>query len=391
VATTTAARRGAALWLPLVLFSAGHYFVDLYSGALGVLQPLLVKHHGLSLAQAGILGGVLVFSTSVTQPAWGYLSDRIRTRLFAALGPAVAGVFISSIGIAPGYGWLLAAVLVGGAGISAFHPQAVSRATIGLDAHRGRAMAIFISSGTLGFACGPIFFAWLARTFGLQGIGWGAIPGLVSSALLLTLLPQAPERAGGRAGFNTAALRAYWKPIALLYALVFLRSVVQVVYAQFVPLYLTLERGYSHATAALALSAYMTAGAIGGFLGGHLADRFGGRLVITWSMIGSLPFLLLFFFGGGLVSLVGLALGGLILLFTIPVNVLMAQELVPSEAGTISALMMGFAWGTAGLIFIPVTGWVSDHSSLHAALMSLLVFPLAGFFLSLRLPRDAHR
>jgi FSR family fosmidomycin resistance protein-like MFS transporter len=252
-------------------------------------------------------------------------------------------------------------------------------------------MAVFISSGTLGFASGPIFFSWLSRTFGLEGIGWGALPGLVSSALLLTLLPHAPRRAGRRPGFNTGALRACWRPIALLYALVFLRSVVQVVYAQFVPLYLTLERGYSHAAAAFALSGYMTAGAVGGFVGGHLADRFGGRIVITLSMIGSVPFLLLFFFGSGMVSLVALALGGLVLLFTIPVNVLMAQELVPSEAGTISALMMGFAWGTAGLIFIPVTGWVSDRSSLHLALMALLAFPLAGFFLSLRLPRDAHR
>jgi FSR family fosmidomycin resistance protein-like MFS transporter len=69
----------------------------------------------------------------------------------------------------------------------------------------------------------------------------------------------------------------------------------------------------------------------------------------------------------------------------------MAQELVPSEAGTVSALMMGFAWGTAGLIFIPITGWMSDLFSLHSVLMVLLAFPLAGFFLSLRLPRDAHR
>ena len=108
-------------------------------------------------------------------------------------------------------------------------------------------------------------------------------------------------------------------------------------------------------------------------------------------MIGSLPFLLLFFLGQGLVSLFALALGGLVLLFTIPVNVVMAQDLVPSQAGTVSALMMGFAWGTSGLVFIPLTGWMSDLFSLHYALMALLAFPLAGFFVSLRLPSHAHR
>jgi FSR family fosmidomycin resistance protein-like MFS transporter len=104
-------------------------------------------------------------------------------------------------------------------------------------------------------------------------------------------------------------------------------------------------------------------------------------------MIFSVPFLVLFFFARGPLSLAGLAAGGFILMFTIPVNVVMAQELVPSQAGTVSALMMGFAWGMAGLVFIPLTGWASDLFSLHQVMMSLLVFPVIGFFLALRLPK----
>jgi hypothetical protein len=104
-------------------------------------------------------------------------------------------------------------------------------------------------------------------------------------------------------------------------------------------------------------------------------------------MIGSVPFLALFFLASGLSALLGLALGGFILLFTIPVNVVMAQDLVPSQAGTVSALMMGFSWGMAGLIFIPLTGWVADHVSMHAALFSLIAFSVLGFFLTLKLPK----
>jgi FSR family fosmidomycin resistance protein-like MFS transporter len=102
-------------------------------------------------------------------------------------------------------------------------------------------------------------------------------------------------------------------------------------------------------------------------------------------MIGSVPFIALFFATTGPLSLLGLALGGLILLFTIPVNVVMAQALAPSQAGTVSALMMGFSWGMAGLIFVPLTGWLSDTYSLHTALSALAVFPLIGFVLSLKL------
>ena len=104
-------------------------------------------------------------------------------------------------------------------------------------------------------------------------------------------------------------------------------------------------------------------------------------------MIGSVPLLMLFVFTKGVTSVAGLVLGGLVLLFTIPVNVVMGQELVPSQAGTISALMMGFAWGMAGIVFIPLTGWISDHLSLQHAFAGLILVPLVGFFLALKLAK----
>jgi MFS transporter, FSR family, fosmidomycin resistance protein len=324
------------------------------------------------------------------QPLYGYLSDRIRTRMFAVLGPAVAGIFISSLGLAPSYLGLMWMIILGGTGIAAFHPQASSRATLGIRTNRSRAMAVFISSGTLGFASGPAFFSLLAGSLGLGGLHWGAIPGVLTSLLLITLLPDYSGRSvKADSGSDWRALRSVWKPMTILFVLVFIRSIIQVVYSQFIPLYMHMERGYSLAWSAYTLSLYLAAGAVGGFLGGHLADRFGGRFVIIVSMIASVPFLLLFFFAEGWLSVAGLMLGGLILLFTIPVNVVMAQDLAPKQAGTVSALMMGFAWGTAGFIFVPLTGWLSDRISMHYALLSLTIFPLLGFLLSWRLPKHA--
>src|SRR5258708_35507834 len=84
---------------PLVLFSCGHFVIDMYSIALGVLQPLLLVRFGFSLTQAGFLGGMLVFSSSALQPVYGYLSDRFPTRLFRVLSPALAVLFISVLGL----------------------------------------------------------------------------------------------------------------------------------------------------------------------------------------------------------------------------------------------------------------------------------------------------
>src|SRR5258708_37703681 len=84
--------------LALLLFSIGHFFIDMYSGAMGAFQPLLVDKLHFTLTQAGMLGGVMVFSGSFVQPAYGFLSDRFHSKMFSALAPAVAGVFIACLG-----------------------------------------------------------------------------------------------------------------------------------------------------------------------------------------------------------------------------------------------------------------------------------------------------
>jgi len=372
---------------PLILFCCAHFFIDMYSSALGVMQPSLLAQYGLSLTQAGILAGTLVFSSSMMQPVYGYLSDRFHTYLFTALAPAVAAVFISSLGFASGYWTLLAMVWLGGAGIASFHPQATANATLGVTTRRGRAMATFISAGTLGLAFGPTYFSWMTGTLGLTRTWWAALPGVLMTVLLLAFLRLSPPGTGPRLHFDLAPLRAVRRPLAILFLLVVIRSIVQVTFAQFLPLYLKLQQGYTLANASYITSAYLVAGALGGFTGGTLADRFGGRRIILFSMICSVPFLLLFVFTTGPLSMAGLILGGMILLFTIPVNVMMGQALVPANAGTVSALMMGAAWGAAGMIFIPLTGWVSDHYSMQHAFAGLVVMPLAGFFLALKLPK----
>ncbi|HXI38651.1 MAG TPA: MFS transporter [Bryobacteraceae bacterium] len=387
-ASATLAPVARATLFSLTLFCVTHFVIDMYSGALGALQPLLVDQFHMSFTEAGILAGVLSFSSSVLQPGWGYLSDRFHSHLFTALAPAVAGLFISSVGLAPSYPVLMAMVFLGGAGIASFHPHAASNATHGIARNRQRAMAIFISSGTLGLALGPTFFSEVSGRLGLPRTWWAALPGVAMSLLLLIFL-RSPERpADKRPRFDWAPLRAVWKPMTILYFLVFIRSIVQVTFTQLLPLYLHTQRGYSLASSSLNLTLYLGFGAVGGVVGGNLADRFGGRRVIIFSMIASVPFLVLFVFSTGWLSTAALSLGGLILLFTNPVNVVMGQELAPTQAGTVSAMMMGFAWGTAGLLFIPLTGWISDLYSMQTAFIALVLFPLIGFFLALKLPKE---
>lgn len=378
--------------MTLLLFSLGHFLVDLYSGSMGIFQPLLINRLGITLTQAGLLGGLLAFSSSITQPLYGYLSDRFRSRLFSALAPAVAGVFIASLGAAATYRWALLFAVLGGAGVASFHPQASVWAAAGMTSNRARWMSVFITAGTLGIALSPVFFSTFVDLFGHRRMLWTAVPGVLLSLALLVMVRPPQGVAHRRQSFDGKALKSVWRPLTILYCGVFFRSAVQVTYAQFLALYLNRERGYPLSTAAWALTLYLTAGAVGGFAGGYLSDRYGARRVILLSFALSIPFLLFFFLlGADWWAILSLALGGLILLFTIPVNVVVAQELAPSQAGTVSALLMGFAWGAAGLLFIPLTGFVAQRTSLHTALVSLLIFPVFGWILAHWLPQDLGR
>ena len=66
----------------MLLLCLGHMTTDLFSSAIPTLQPILVDTYSLSLAQAGWLGGMFMFSSSVLQLPFGIFSDRVSSRHF---------------------------------------------------------------------------------------------------------------------------------------------------------------------------------------------------------------------------------------------------------------------------------------------------------------------
>ena len=374
----------------LALLSLGHWSVDLYSSVTGTLQPLLVDRFGLSFTQAGTLGGTFMFSSSVLQLPFGLLADRVHSRLFTALSPAAAGLFLSGLFWATGFPSLLGLVFLGGVAVAAFHPLSTKEASVAGGSRKGLSVGIFITSGTFGLSLGPAYFSMVVEQFGTASLSWTAIPGFAVTGFLLWKLPRPVTLAGSSRGVDYGLLKRFWKPLSLHYSLVVLRSLVQVGMGQFLTLYLYNERGFSFQQASFGLTVFFLSAATGSFLGGSLSDHIGGRRVVLISMIAAAPFLALFVETTGWQSILWLYIGATFLLLTIPVIVVMAQELVPSQGATISALMMGFAWGVAGVFCGPVLGWFADRVGIEPVFRVLAVLPLAGFLLALKLPRGGE-
>ncbi len=374
----------------LVLLSLGHFTVDFYSTSVATLQPVLAEHYKLSLTQAGFISATFMLASAVMQVFFGLASDRIRSRLFAVVGLVVAAIFFSGMGLAPGFKSLLLLIFIGGLGVAAFHPPSTSQVTETAGVRRRLAFSIFLTAGMLGVASAPTYFSFLAERLGLESLWWAAVPAFPIAAFLLWRLPPLSAGSQTPSAVDWAAFRKHGKTLSLHYSLVVLRSIVQLALGQFLTLYLYLERGFTLKQASLGLTVFFFASALSAFSGGHLAERIGGKRVVLISLAASTPFLALFLGMRGWISFVGLFLGILILLLTTPVIVVMAQDLIPSQAGTIAGLMMGFGWGMAGITCIPLIGWMADRVGLETTLWGVVLLPMVAFFLALKLPASAH-
>lgn len=315
--------------LAIFSLSAAHFISDAYSNFLGPLLPLLILKLNLSIAQAGWLAALQVISSSFTQPAYGYISDRYLKRFFAVFSPLVTVVFMSFLGVAPNYFTLALLLFCGGMGIASFHPQSAALAASASRHRKGLGMSIFVTSGTIGYSLGPVIITSAVAAFGLERSFWVMIPGVLVFTLLYFSVPATPHSTKIREKVNLkVAIQAVWYPLLILFFLVVIRSALQICFVNFLPLYFS-QKGATSTMAGKITTLFLISGAVGGFCGGAVADRFGGKNVISWSMFCSTPLLLAFLLTGGGLAYVFLAAAGLALLSTLPVNVVMAQNLMP--------------------------------------------------------------
>ena len=367
--------------------SCAHMVVDGYGNILAPLLPLLIPRLDLSLAAAGTLTMLYQLSASVAQVGFGHLADRWRPRPLIMIGPILSVSVLSLVGLATSELMLAAIVVIGGLGGAAFHPPAAALAHKLGGSRPGLTMSVYITGGTLGFSLGPLMFAPFADRFGMQWTPLLMIPGLIVIGFFLTRVPPIEVAHESERGFWR--LRPYFKPLALLYACVVLRTMTAIAFSTFVPVMLT-RRGMSVAGAGAAVAVYLFASGIGGFLGGPMADRYGPKQVIAWSLVLSTPFLLVAPMLHGAAFVVVLAIGGFFLQSTLPVNVMFGQAIAPVSAATVSSLMMGFAWGTGGLS-VPLTGMVADRIGIEPTLIGLSFVPLLAAACALPLPSRVVR
>ncbi|MDE6734807.1 MAG: MFS transporter, partial [Desulfovibrio sp.] len=285
----------------IFLLALGHMSCDVNSGALPAALPYLRSAYGLDYQATG--GLMLAYSclSSIIQPVFGLLADRLSKPWFLPVGVALAGCGIACMGFLSSYWAIFTAIAISGVGAALFHPEGARHANRVSGESKGIGLSIFSIGGNTGFILGPLLVAAFVGGFGMKGMGVFGVLGLVMAAVLLLAITRLGRGAPGAAQKKPADAAPdgpkpvnNWHEFSRLTVVIVARSTVFVGCNAFIPLYWVNVFGQSKAAGAVALVIFCSCGVACNIMGGMLSDRIGCVPVIRLAF-SVMPFAVLAF------------------------------------------------------------------------------------------------
>lgn len=365
-----------------------HFSGDFYSSFFSPLLPAFVDKLGLTLAQVGLITGMVRFLAFIVQPVTGYLADRYETRTFVLAGLFFAFFFIPFSGIAPGFWSLMILLCLGSIGSSMFHPSTTGMVPLYSGHRTGLCLSVYNTGGTFAFALGPVFITWYVAKFGLEQMPYTLVLGAVSFFFCVRYLPVPISENLSHLGFFGSikqTLGKVYKSILLIWIVMVLRAVAGQTFMTFMPIYLA-SKGHDLIAVGSIFSIFIIAGTASGLLSGYLADKIEIKKIFFVFHALMTPALLLYLFLPGSFIYLGAFLAGFTALASLPLGVVMAQRLVPRSRSMVSSLMMGFAYGLGGALS-PLIGKLADIYGLENILVYSAFIPVVTLVFILGFPK----
>ncbi len=272
----------------LGLVGSGHFFSHFFGIALPPLFPLLQVDLAVSYAALGALLATANVATLVCQVPVGVLVDRIGARRLLAVGLGLMSGGIAAIALAPGYGVVLALMVVIGIGNSVFHPADYAVMVARISPQRlGRAFSLHTFAGHVGWAVSPVTLAFLTVLWNWRvALAVAGLCGLLTAAWILMRGRELDNKAGDPVAQSAPAktkatpettitpMRALVStPIILFFMYMVFSAVSSGGLNGFTVTVLVDARGVPLAAANFALTTMFVCSALGVLLGGLIADR----------------------------------------------------------------------------------------------------------------------
>src|ERR1700739_2227632 len=174
---------GAAFSVILAL-SFSHFLNDMMQSLVPARYPMLKSGYGLSFAQVGLITLIMQLTSSLLQPAVGFISDHRPHPYSLAVGMGATLVGLLLLANAHSYPMLILAAAMVGSGSAVFHPEASRVARLASGGRHGLAQSLVQVGGNIGSSFGPILAAFIVIPKGQSSIAWFSSAALLAMTVL---------------------------------------------------------------------------------------------------------------------------------------------------------------------------------------------------------------
>jgi FSR family fosmidomycin resistance protein-like MFS transporter len=379
----------------ILILSLSHLFTDLTGSALPAMMPFLKNTLHLSYTAVGAVIMISNMTSSIIQPLFGYLSDKMELKWFLPVSIILTCISFSFLGLAPSFLVLLILVTMRSMGIALYHPEGSKIMHYFAGSRIATGMSFFQVGGNLGMALGPLFITYAIELAGLSGTLFYLFLGIPMLSILLLFLKELTLPVKGekselreKKGESTpAGENRGWGSMSLLVFAVSMRSWAHMGLITFVPFYYIYVLKGDAITAGRLVFVFLMGGVVGTLIGAAIADKIGHKYYFCLSMILSVPLLLLFLQVRGIWVFIILFLVGLLLISSSSVTIVMGQMILRNRLGMASGLTTGFVIGMGG-IGAGLLGIVADSWGVMTVLKLIVYMPAVGFIPALMIPYD---
>ena len=333
------------------------------------------------------------YASSLIQPFFGYLSDRIEMKWLLPVSIILTYVSFSLVGLAPSFIILLILVIINGIGIAVYHPEGTKIMHYFTGSKKAIGMSFFQVGGNFGLALGPLLITFAIAFANLPGTLFFLIMGIPMFGILLLFLKDLtlPFK-HKKSDLQNKGVRSIpvgedsdWRSMAFLVFAVAMRSCAHLGLITFVPFYYIHVLKGDAITSGRLVFVFLMGGVVGTMMGAFIAEKIGHKYLFSISMILAVPLLFLFLQVNGIWVFVILFLIGVVLISSFSVTIVMGQMIFRNRLGMASGLMMGFVIGIGG-VGSGLLGIVADLWGIMTVLKLITYMPAVGFIPILMIP-----
>jgi MFS family permease len=365
--------------LDVLALTAGLWFLAKFLRyVLPPLFPTFRATYGVSNTQLGLVFTGLLAGYAAMQFPSGALADRVGTVAVITGGAVVAALGAGLLFVAPGFGVLVAAVVLVGVGTGAHKTVAITLLSSVYPDRTGGVLGVMDTLGESAGVVGPALVAvvlaaavdwrllFLAGAVGALGLG------LAFRTRVAARVPDAPAASADDDAGLWAYLAAFRAPrFAAFSALAVLAAFAISGLVSFLPLYLSDGAGLTTERASLLYSGFFVVSAVQPFTG-DAADRLGPLRVMAALLAVAFGSLVALILGSATLALGGAVLGlGVGLHGFRPVRDAHLVTVIPDDVAGGTLGVVRTAMLAAAAAAPAVVGYLSDVSTFRVAFSAL--------------------